>query len=117
MNKKTLTLLLVISHLLCILLGYCIAMMGPAAEEAAPPAEESTIGTETTQATENPTEAVTEAAATEEAAEETEPVTEPRETTPVYTQPPATQPPVAEPPAPDVGEGIGGKYETDIDYA
>ena len=105
MNKKTIAILLIISHLLCILLGYCIAKIQPV-KEAELPAEESTTEEVTTEATETPTteatEEVTEALATEEsteAAEETEETQKPTETVPVYTQPPATNPPATQPPA------------------
>ncbi len=106
MNKKKLTTLLVITHLLCILLGYCIAKIqcgpGDISEPTEVTAEASPIDTEKpTEAIDAPMEeSVKEVVTTEEtvgATEETEANAVPEETVPA-TQPPATQPPAPEPP-------------------
>lgn len=111
MNKKTMTILLAITHLLCILLGYCIATIRIATNVEVEPTEAATVVKidEDTEPTENqtiPTEETKKDAVSKEAEEPAgETKTEvPTETMPVYTQPSvvqpeATQPPVTEPPA------------------
>ena len=127
MSKNVLAVILILTHLLCIVLGYCIAAMFFASVESA---ESTTDVTETgtlesmtqtisdkteikeyTIATEETlifTEATEESTGATEVTEATEaeriPVYTPSGTTPPATQPPATepsvtQPPVTEPPA------------------
>jgi len=109
MNKKTLTLLLVVTHLLCILVGYGIARMRPAPEDGQMPTEMSAEPM-TTEATEEiQTESIAEQEkGTVETVESTGTTEETRaeeelETAPVYTQPPATNPPSG-------GEDAGGEW-------
>lgn len=108
---------LITTHLLCVLLGFCLGAILTKLERIPEPAMPTEIGTETTVEIENieaaeqtvPTEnttVVTEAVeVTTEATEAVEEITEATETAdiPVYvpsvTNPPATQSPVTEPSA------------------
>lgn len=123
MNKKVLAVVLILTHLLCIVLGYCIAAMHFASAASAGSTtdvtetgtlesmtqkipdeteiKEYTIATEetpiSTEATEESIE-VTEATETEDNPVYTPPVTAPPATQPPTTEPPATQPPAVETP-------------------
>jgi len=113
MNKKTTIVLLVLSHLLCILLGYCIAKIQLDASESNLPIEITTAGT-----TEMPTAEIKSPVEEETIGEEpvfsikeTEAVTESKEAFPSHTQPPTIQPIETEPSAseaPDIDVGENG---------
>lgn len=126
MNKKALISLLIITHFLCIVLGYCVASIHTKAsnpiaetvdttkseqeeglEQTIPSSTESSLDlvientedidpSETTETPELPSDVPT----TEPSAPiPTPPVTEPPATQPPVTEPPVTLPPVTEPPA------------------
>lgn len=105
MNKKTLTIILILSHMMCILLGYCCVKIGQPVTEQ--PETTLTTEAETTQETTGETAGTTEESVqeTEGKVEETVEETEVEETVPLITAPTATEPPVTEPPAPSVSDG------------
>lgn len=118
MNKRTWILILVISHILCLILGYSIAMIQLRSAEQESP--EAIVESNATEAPSEPEEIDIPAVATEETESPKKTADTTDATTPVETAPAATQPPVTEPPATTPienvpGEGIGGEYELDRD--
>ena len=141
MKRSTLATILVLSHLLCVVFGYCIASIQK--KYVGLPADTATtthsIPTESTEQTVFTTERAIDT--TEEPAIETSATVpaapQPSVTTPSTTVPPVTTPPATEPPVPEVpattppvtespatqppateapGGNPGGEYETDRDY-
>lgn len=128
MKKKTIVILLVITHLLCVLLGYCIGRTQPKTADHTGTTTEATAE-ELPAEDEKPSEQTTEEAAFNEVQKEQNAETEiaaSTETTPVdtqypviqpeVTQPVATEPPATQPPIPDSGENEEwepGDNETD----
>ena len=100
MKKKVFTGLLVVSHILCVLLGYCIAKLDPASKEMELN-KDHPISTVTAEIVETMQEAEIEEPMDEivETEETTKPTEKIEEDKPVYTQPTNDQPQITTPQA------------------